>query len=507
MAADYVVGVDSSTTATKAVVWDPEGRAVAEGRATFPMAMPHSGWHEQNAEDWWCSTKTALKAAASKVDPSRIAAIGITHQRESFVCTDGDGHPLRPAILWLDGRAYGEVKRYGSERVHEITGKPPDATPAFYKLLWLREHEPDLLGRTAKVLDVHAFLVHRLTGEWSTSWACADPLGLLDMRSFDWSDELLSDIGLLREQLPGLVPPGAIVGELEEKAARETGLPAGLPVVGGAGDGQAAGLGANVTQPGRAYLNLGTAVNSGTYSEEYAWANEYRTLCGPIPKTYTLETLLRGGTYTVNWFAGNFGGIRPAEWGLDLTAEQVLEVAANAVPPGSEGLLVLPYWNAASTPYRDPQASGVIFGLRGVHKKAHVYRAILEGLAFEQRSLTEGMEKGVGRPTEKLLAMGGGSRSPLFCQIVADVTGRDVTVCREAETTCLGAGMLAAAAVGGNDIRASVEAMSAEGATYEPDEKRAALYERIYTGVYSQLYKRVAPLYPALVEAIDPVER
>ncbi len=323
---------------------------MAEGRAPFPLEVPRPGWYEQDAEEWWRSIKTALKEAAARVDKGSIRALGITHQRESFVCTDDEGRPLRQAILWLDARSYREVDRYGSDRFHEITGKPPSMTPALYKLFWLRANEPELLDRTSMVLDVHAFLVHRLTGEWRTSWACADPLGLLDMQSFDWSDEILGEIGLERGQMVELSPPGTVVGELDEDVANETGLPPGLTVVGGAGDGQAAGLGANVTEAGKAYLNLGTALVSGTYSDDYAWGREFRTLAGPIPKTYVPETLLRGGTYTIDWFVDNIGGIKPSDLGLDLSAEQVLETAARQVPPGAEGLLLLPYLNCGVNP-------------------------------------------------------------------------------------------------------------------------------------------------------------
>ena len=268
------------------------------------------------------------------MDPDRIRALGITHQRESFVCTDEKGSPVRKAILWLDARSHDEVERYGTDRLHEITGKPPSMTPALYKLFWLRANEPEVLDRTARVLDVHAFLVHRLTGEWRTSWASADPLGLLDMRTLDYSDEVLGEVGLGREQLAALSAPGTVVGELSEEVAGEIGLPPGLPVVGGAGDGQAAGLGANVTEAGRAYLNLGTALVSGTYSDDYAWGREFRTLTGPIPETYVPETLLRGGTYTIDWFVDNFGGVRAAELGLELSTEEILEAAASRVPAG-----------------------------------------------------------------------------------------------------------------------------------------------------------------------------
>jgi xylulokinase len=343
----YVIGVDSSTTATKAVVWDRDGRAVSTGRQEFELVIPHPGWHEQDARDWWRTTAAALRKAAGGVNASEIEAIGVTHQRETFACLDKEGDPLRPAMLWLDARAVKEVEKYGSEEIHEITGKPPDTTPAFYKLLWLREHEPEVLERTARVVDVHAFLVKHLTGEWRTTSACADPLGLVDMKAFDWSDEVLGQVGLDREQLCELCPPGAVMGELRADIAEETGLPAGIPVVGGAGDGQSAGLGANITKPGRAYLNLGTAVVSGTYSDEYAWDRAFRTLGGPMPGTYTLETLLQGGTYTVSWFVNKLAGTEALRLGLDLSDEDVLEAAAARLRPGADGLLAIPYWNQA----------------------------------------------------------------------------------------------------------------------------------------------------------------
>jgi xylulokinase len=503
VAKDYVIGIDCSTTATKAVVWDEQGNAVSEGRGTFDLSSPRPDWGEQNAEDWWDSTKKAIRRAAQVVDTPRIKAIGITHQRETFVCLNEDDHPIRPAIVWLDSRPREEVAKYGSERVHKITGKPPNPTPGFYKMLWLREHEPETLERAAKVVDVHAYLVHHMTGHWRTSWATADPLGLVDMEAFAWSDELLDMVGLNREQMCEIYAPGDVIGELKDDVAREVGLPAGLPVVSGVGDGQAAGLGANITEPGRAYLNLGTAVVSGTYSEHYSWGDEYRVLSGPVPGTYTMETLLAAGTHTVSWFVEKFAGIRAEELGLDLSTEQILEAAAAQLGPGSEGLLAVPYWNNALTPYWDLTARGVMLGWTGAHGKAHAYRAILEGIAFEQRLMTEAAETGLEKPVEHVLALGGGSGSPLWCQIVADIMRRPVSVTREIESTCLGAGMLAASAVGTHEgIREAAAAMSGTGARFEPDEQRAALYERLYTEVYKEIYPALRPLFPALADAL-----
>jgi sugar (pentulose or hexulose) kinase len=507
MSERYVIGVDCSTTATKAVVFDARGRTVVEARRTFPLSRPRPGWHEQRARDWWDSTRETIAEVASSVDADAIAAIGLTHQRETFVCLDGAGRELRPAILWLDGRASEQIARAGTDEVHRLSGKPPDVTPAFYKLLWLRDHEPDVLDATARVVDVAAYLAHEMTGEWRTSWASADPLGLVDMSDFTWSSTLLDAVGLSADQLPELVAPGSELGGLRPEVADRLGLRAGIPVVAGAGDGQCAGLGAGVTEAGLMYANMGTAVAAGTWSPDYRWSRAYRTLGGPVPGTYTLETLLSSGTYLVSWFQDTFGS--PAADDLDLSAEDVLETAAARVGPGADGLMVLPYWNAAQTPYWDPHARGAMIGWSGYHRKRHLYRALLEAVAFELRLTTEGVVADTGVAIERYRAMGGGSRSPLWTQIVADVTGRHVDVCAETETTALGAGMLAAAAVGlddTDDIAATAQRMAHLGTTVEPDPATRARYDDLYA-VYERFYPAVKDLFAPLAAAsTDPEE-
>jgi xylulokinase len=498
----YVIGIDSSTTATKAVVWDRDGRAVADGRAEFSLAMPRPGWHEQDPEDWWRSTAAAVRRAMRSVEVSDIAAICVTHQRETFACVDADGRAVRPAIVWMDVRATAQVAEAGSDEIHRLTGKPADTTPALYKLLWLKEHEPETFERTRRVVDVHAFLIHRLTGTWRTTTACADPLGLIDMQRLDWSDDLLARVGLTREHVPVLSAPGEIIGELSAAAAEAVGLRPGLPVVGGAGDGQSAGLGANATRPGRAYLNLGTAVVAGTMSEHYAWDQAFRTLVGAVPGTYAMETLLQGGTYTVNWFREKIAGVDAGRLGLGLDDVDVLEAAAARLGPGAEGLLLVPYWASAQTPYWDPAARGILFGLAGHHGKAHMFRALMEGIAFEQRLAFEAMEARLEQPIETLLATGGGSRSALWRQIVADVTRTPVVACREAETTSLGAGIHAAAASGWHgSLLEAAEAMTGEGAVHTPTESTAARYDDLFA-VYREIYPRTAPLHQALQDAV-----
>jgi xylulokinase len=499
----YVIGVDSSTTATKAVVWDRHGHAVADGRAGFELAIPRPGWHEQDAEDWWRSTAAAVRRALQSVDAADIEAIALTHQRETFACVDDSGRAVRPAIVWMDVRATSQVEEFGSDDVHRLTGKPADTTPALYKLLWLCEHEPETVRRTRWVVDVHAFLVSRLTGAWRTTTACADPLGLIDMARRDWSDDLLARVELSRERVPALFAPGDVIGELSADASEQLGLPAGLPVVGGAGDGQSAGLGANATRPGSAYVNLGTAVVAGTMSERYAWDRAFRTLIGAVPGTYAMETLLQGGTYTVNWFLERIAPLDAGRLGLGLRDVDLLEAAAARLGPGADGLLLVPYWASAQTPYWDPAARGVLLGLAGHHGKEHMFRALMEGIAFEQRLAFEGMEEGLGRPIDVLLTTGGGSRSALWRQILADVTRKTVVACREAETTSLGAGIHAAAAVGWyGSLREAADAMTGAGARHTPDDATAARYDELFA-IYREIYPRTAPLHSALQRAFE----
>jgi len=500
----YVIGVDASTTAAKAVAWNREGSAIADGRAEFALALPRPGWHEQDAEDWWRATVTAVRRVLESVDASAIEAIGLTHQRETFACLDEHGRAVRPAIVWMDVRAARQVDRFGSDDVHRLTGKPADTTPALYKLLWLREHEPETIERTRWVVDVHAFLVNRLTGTWRTTSACADPLGLIDMDREDWSDELLAQVGLSRERVPTLLSPGEVIGELSAAASDELGLPAGLPVVGGAGDGQSAGLGANATRPGTAYLNLGTAVVAGTVSEHYAWDRAFRTLIGAVPGTYAMETLLQGGTYTVNWFLERIAILDAGRLGLGLRDVDLLETAAARLGAGAEGLLLVPYWASAQTPYWDPAARGMLFGLAGHHGKEHIFRALMEGIAFEQRLALERMEQALGQPVEVLLTTGGGARSALWRQILADVMQKTVVACREAETTSLGAGIHAAAAAGWHgSLLDAAEAMTGTGARHMPNDETAARYDELFA-IYREIYPRTAPLHRALQRAFDP---
>lgn len=484
-----VVALDASTTACKVLAFDQDGEVVASARTPITKESPAAGWQEQDPDAWWHGTCDALRRLAAEIPVEDVAALGITHQRETFACFDGGDRALRPAILWLDTRAADHVRRLGSPEVHQLSGKPPSTTPSLYKLAWLAEHEPAVLERAVMVADVHAYLARRLTGRWVTSWASADPLGILDMRTFSYAPALLGLIGLGEERLPALVAPGTVVGGLSGDAAIATGLPAGLPVVAGAGDGQCAALGAAVTEMGSACLNLGTAVTLGRHATTYHTGLAFRTLASPLAGAWTLESTITSGTLTLDWFGREI--LRDGS----VAARQRLEQEAAAIEPGAQGLLFLPYLTRADTPYWDETARGAWVGLRERHGLAHMYRAILEGMAFELRMLLRLVDAELGIATRRIRAMGGGAQSELWVRLLADILEEPVELASHAEATALGAAILAAAAAEldrETDVAATAERMSRDWRATEPQRDGPASRR------YSQLAAEYERLYPAL---------
>jgi len=459
MATDLVIGIDSSTTATKAIAWDRRGRMVAEGRAPVAMRSPRPGWFEQSVEDWWSSLCAALGDLLGRIDPGRIAALAVTNQRETVGFLDSRGEELRPAILWLDERCREDVdllgRRLGRDRFRAITGKTPDPTPAVFSLHWLKRREPENWRRLGRVVDVHGYLAMRLTGSPATSWASADPHGLLDLRNRRYSPEILATLGLSPERLLEPVAPGSPLGEITGVAAAATGLAGGIPLFAGGGDGQAAGLGVGVTGPGRAYLNLGTAAVSGVHAAAFAADPAFRTLTALDGGGYILELCLRTGSFLTDWMVGRIFGFDPAR---EPDCYDRLEAEARRVPPGSDGLLLLPYWSGAMPPWWDPDARGALVGLSAEHGRGHLYRALMEAVALDMAAGYDVIERITGVPVEEILVIGGGARSALWRQILADVTGRPIRLSATIEATCLGAAMLAATGAGWYDSPAEAAA-------------------------------------------------
>lgn len=493
MTQDLVIGIDSSTSATKAIAWDRSGRAVAEGRKAIGLANPHPGYFEQNPDDWWDAAAAALRSITDQVDARRIAAVAISNQRETFSAFTEDGTAIRPGMTWLDERARAQVVRFGqsfgAERVHAISGKPLDVLPCLYRIIWMAEHEPEIFARAARFAEVHGYLTHCLTGQWRTSTASADPTGLLDMTSGAWSAAILDAAGIAIEKLPALARPGARMGEVTHAAAAFTGLSAGTAVIAGGGDGQCASTGAGVTSPGNAYINLGTAVVSGSYGRNYAYDRAFRTEKAVCDDGYIYEQCIRTGTFLIDWMAREMLGADPA---AQRNIFKALEAEAAACPIGAGGVVVLPYWLGCMTPYWDPYARGVIAGLSGSTRRGAIYRALLEGIALEVAGQIERIVAVTGGEISQLAAIGGGSDSDLWLQILADASGRPVCRSPAREASSLGAAIAAAKGAGwyGTIAEAAAAMTKPPARIFQPEPRNVARYAE-FRAIHADLWPKL----------------
>ena len=502
---DLIIGVDSSTSATKAIAWNREGANIAEGRAPVPMSNPRPGYFEQAPEDWWGSTARALLDLTRQIEPERIAGLAISNQRETFGAFTADGAALRPGMVWLDDRARPQVKRFGesfgADRVHEISGKPLDMVPCLYLMIWIKENEPEIFARTDVFAEVHGYLCFRLTGRWVTSTASADPMGLIDMRKLGWSKDILDAAGVPMGTMPALARPGEFIGEITDEVAAATGLPRGLPLFSGGGDGQCAGTGVGALRPGRAYVNLGTAAVAGTYGDHYAFHPAFRTETAVAEQGYIYETCLRSGTFLVDWLVGEVFGSPSATRGAALAE---LEKQAAQVPIGSGGLVLAPYWQGVQTPHWDSDARGVIAGLTGSTRKADLYRAVLEGVAIDVAETMDAAVAASGGGIDHYVAIGGGAASDLWAQILADASARPILRSTTTEASALGAGMAAAKGAGWfKDVKQASDAMAGQAVrTFEPDARRVEIYRQLRQ-IQADLWPQVSQWNRRLVEFAD----
>jgi sugar (pentulose or hexulose) kinase len=494
MSKNLVIGLDCSTTSIKAIAFDKNGKVAARALEAIPLFSPKPGYFEQDPDDWWQSSLKAIKTITRQVDPERIIALTISNQRETFVPLDRKGKILRPAIVWLDERCKGEVEpfsqRIGKDKIHRITGKPADYAPVVYRLAWMKKHEPALFKKIGMICDVHTYLVWKLTGSLKTSWASADPLGLFDLKKREWSSLIFHALDLREDQLPGAYRPGTILGSLSRETSKSIGLCKDTFIVAGGGDGQAAGLGSNVLAADRAYLNLGTAVVAGVYGTQYKTSTAFRTMSSCSESGYYYECSLRSGTFAIDWFIKDILRIDPIKQSDIYTR---LEKEAQQVSAGSDGLFHLPYLCGVMNPYWDSNARGAFVGLSSSHHRGHMYRSILEGIAFEQLFAIHAVERTIGTNVKDFIAIGGGAANVLWLRILADITGKNICIPENTEASALGAAIAAAVGVGWyRTFKYAASAMTGIKNIIKPDKKNHKRYKRqfsIYKKIYPSLEK------------------
>ncbi len=489
---DYLIGLDSGTQSTTACAWNLDGRLIGRASAPQTVSTPHPGWAEQDPNSWWHSTQKAIRSAIKHINPAGALAIGIAFQRETFSLIDGKGRFLRPGILWLDGRAGDETRalrrRLGAGRFRRATGKSLDITCALPRLAWLARHEPDVLRKTTRWIDVGAALAFRLTGRYATCVSGADTCGMIGLKSRNWLEPYIRAAGLTPDHFPDLVEPGELIGTLTRPAARETGLPAGLPVFAAGGDGQVFSVGIGSVAPYSLSLSLGTSIVLGMTSPRAVLSPLYRTLLMGRG-SYLLECVLQSGTYILKWFLSAIDGGRhdEAHW----------ERLSRKVPPGCEELVTLPHWWGVRFPESLPDAAGAVVGWRSHHTRAHLYRSLLEGSAFELRRAVSGYEKifrgRLGRP---IRVGGGGATSQLMNRILAATLNRPLLHgAAGTSATALGAAAIAGVGAGVfSSLAAASRAMCRKSSHLRPSPKES----RVYASLFKETY---LPAFSALVSA------
>ncbi len=513
MADELILALDSGTQSVRALLFDLAGRLVDKEQVPLvPYLSPRPGWAEQDPEYYWERLAEACRGLSSRLGDrrKRLAGVAVTTQRSTVVCLDAQGAPLRPAIVWLDQRRTEGLRRVGGAWGLAFAASGMRETVAYFQAeaecSWLAAHDAEVWNRTESFLFLSGFLNLRLTGRRADS--CASQVGYVpfDYRhhrwapSWDWKWKALPL--LRRSQLPELVPPGSLLGRLTAAAASATGLPEGLPVVAAAADKACEVLGAGCTTPDVACLSYGTTATINTTFPKYV---EPSPMIPPypaaLPGAYSLEIQIYRGYWMVRWALEQFGlkeELSARERGL--APEEIFDEAVRAVPPGSMGLVLQPYWSPG-VKVPGPEAKGAVIGFGDVHTRGHLYRALLEGIAFALREGKERTERRGGTKIREVRVAGGGSKSDAAMQITADVFGLPAARPEVSEASGLGAAIDAAAGLGlHSSFAAAAAAMTRVGRVFNPDPEVSALYDRLYRRVYMQMYRRLKPLYEEIRE-------
>lgn len=486
----YFLGIDTSTTATKALLIDKTGCVVAVAATEYPFETPRPLWSEQHPDLWWDGAQRSIRAVMHKsgVDAAQIGGVGLTGQMHGLVLLDAAGEVLRPSILWNDQRTQSQCNeihaRMGREKFIQITGNVALTGFTAPKILWVKENEPDVYAKTAHVLLPKDFVRYKLTGDFAMDKADGAGTVLMDLQKRDWSDEVLSALEIPRSWMPPLFEGTQITGQVSASAASATGLKAGTPVMAGGGDQAAQAVGVGAVKEGIVALTLGTSgvVFATTNNAFIESEGRLHAFCHSVPDKWHLMGVMLSAAGSLRWYRDTFA---PASSYDDLLAP------VTNVPIGSDGLLFLPYLTGERTPHPDPLARGAFVGLTVRHGMAHCTRAVLEGVAFGLKDSFELMKSAGLAKIEQVRVSGGGARSALWRQTLADVFDTELVTVNTTEGAAYGAALLAGVGAGfWRDVDSACDSAIRVSGETPPIEAQASIYRRMYP-----LYRK---LYPAL---------
>ena len=483
----HLLAIDLGTSSVKVLLATETGQIAGTGSAEYPIHRPRPNWAEQDPEDWWqaacAAVHQALSSLEGKVPP--VAAIGLSAQMHATVLLDRAGRLLAPAVIWPDQRSGQQVReitdRIGLARLVELTGSPVAAGFQAATVRWLQQERPDLWEQAGTVFLTKDYLRYRMTGDRHTDPSDASGTLLLDVRRRDWSPEILDSLGIDPAQLPPVQDSTAVGGHLSQEAASALGLPAGIPVVTGAADTACSMLGAGLVDARTLLVTVSTGgqVVLPAYEVQVDPQGRIHTFCGPLAPGpdqagwYEMAAILSAGM-TLRWLRDQVFCMP----GDSDDAYAQMATWAETAPPGAGGLVFLPYLVGERTPHMDPHARGLFLGLTGGHGRAEMVRAVMEGVALACYDAYQVLDELGARP-ERIVMAGGGARSPLWRQIVADVFNLPVQRLEVDEQSAMGAILLAGGGVGLFDPGPTAQAWAAYGPPVEPDARRHAFYQEL----------------------------
>ena len=495
------IGIDVGTGGTRAVLIDGVGMVLGSAvQEHVAFASPRPGWAEQDPEDWWQAARVSIRRllAQTATAPEEIACVGLTGQMHGAVLLDASDRVLRPALIWCDQRTAVEAawltEKLGAERIIALTSNPALTNFTLTKLLWVRQHEPQIWKRFRSFLLPKDYVRLRLTGERAMDVADASGTLLLNVAQRRWSTEMLAAVDMPASILPRLFECQQIAGVLTEQAAAASGLRAGTPVVAGAGDQAAGALGMGIVRPGDVSATIGTSGVIFAATDQPLLDPRLHTFCHAMPQRWHVMGVTQAAGLSLRWFRDTFADAADPE----IYAR--LGEAAAAVPAGAEGLLWAPYLMGERAPHLDPEARGALVGLTAAHRRGHIVRAILEGVAFSLKdTLTIFAE--IGLPARTIRLGGGGARSPVWRQIQADVYGQPVEIMAAEEGAAYGAALLAG--VGAGAWPSAEDACDAVLKTAQRIPPRGGDSARLQTmyALYRGLYPALRPIFHGLSRA------
>lgn len=510
MPEETVLAIDCGTQSIRALIFDKKGNLLAKQQIPIePYFSKAPGQAEQHPHIFWetlCQACYGLFAQQA-IPRESIKAVALTTQRSTVINLDKNNNPLRPAMVWLDQRRAENLPPLGGlwGRMFKLIGLAD--TIAYFQaeaeVNWIRTHQPEIWKRTHKYLFLSGYLTHRLVDEYVDSVGCQVGYVPFDYKAQRWArrwDWKWKAVSIEKNMLPQLIQPGKSLGRITAPAAEATGIPKGLPLIAAAADKACEVIGAGCLEPHIGCLSYGTTATINTIHKKYI---EVIPLLPPypaaVPARYTNEIQIYRGFWMVTWFKEQFGyHEREIAEERGIEPEQLFDELVNSVPPGSQGLVLQPYWSPGLR-HPGPEARGAIIGFGDVHTRAHLYRAILEGLAYALREGAGRMNKRTGIPITELRVAGGGSQSNAAMQLTADIFGLPTSRPHLYEASGLGAAINAAVGVGLHpNYETAIHEMTRQGDSFLPTPKTHIIYDQLYHEVYCKMYDRLRPLYKAI---------